>query len=205
VGDIVLLPQDATNPGGVYGLAINLTGANNGSPFADNVQFQSSLHLPADWVTTTGTIPVPNAAANATLDAAIDPPAQTWVGSAAVGYANGYSFITLQAFGSNAGGYSLGPGPGNAAPATKTIVQITVTASQAIPSPIIFTVVDQTLGTSATCNFTGSNSCTSAVNLSVQAGDKIAVEFSDNVSGNLGTLLGSSFNVTPVNWTFVVQ
>ena len=74
-GQFVFLPQDATNPGGIYGLAINLTGQNNGSPFADYTGAQSLLKLPADWfVLTASSLPQPNKAALASLSAAIDPP-----------------------------------------------------------------------------------------------------------------------------------
>jgi hypothetical protein len=57
---------------GIYGIAINLTGANNGSPFADATVNKTLLVLVADWVVLTAstTLPTPNAAAIATFDLA---------------------------------------------------------------------------------------------------------------------------------------
>lgn len=63
----------ATSSGPV-GMFFNLTGQNNGDPWADNVQFQSALSLPADWIYCCGTLPTPSAAAIETLTSAINPP-----------------------------------------------------------------------------------------------------------------------------------
>lgn len=59
---------------GPVGMFFNLTGQNNGDPWADNVQFQSALSLPADWIYCCGTLSTPSAAAEATLLDAIPPP-----------------------------------------------------------------------------------------------------------------------------------
>ena len=136
------------------------------------------------------------------------PPPMTWTGNG-VADSGGASYTVTGAFGNN---QYFAPGgntqPGVAAPATKTIVQVTATVNATISS-VYFIVIDQTTNMTASCEFSNSNTCTAAVSLSVTSGDLIAVAFSTTPQINTpyANQLPAPFSGTgvPSSWTFVIQ
>lgn len=137
------------------------------------------------------------------------PPPVTWTGSGSTGYAGGYGLDDAQAIGNNVYfNNGLPTGAGSPAPATKTIVQITVNTSVALSSDYEFVLIDQTNNTTTDCVFSGSSTCTVAVNFPVTAGDLLEMEFYNPATNNLGNPgtnnPSGQFSVT-ASWTFVVQ
>lgn len=196
VGQIVFLPQDATNPGNIFGIAINLTGANHGSPFADTTQNQSILNQPADWlVFTAASLPSPNAAALSTLGTDFNPPPPPPMASGVITnciFRQPNAIITPVSFPNN--GFETCPTTITGQAGTYTVFTATlgdVVAGSLGSGQGSVQLQNLTNNTSITCQLVGSI-CSGTGN--------ITISLTDNLNINPVSVSSGFVNVSSLSW-----